>query len=461
MILCRDIFAVHWHIRCGALFFWGSRMQSQALRFFFFFLMIGVLQALIDTYVIIKWRKYVRARTWSVWLYRIPIVIACLCFGLSAYATWQRQVEGVPNVWGSALSVALALWYLPKLPICLVMAVSDIMSALRMIAQKAYTMFQSASSRILATDTVTDTRPEESLSPVSSHTDTSIQTAPSRREFLQTTGWALAGAPFVLMGYGMAKSLYDFQVYRHDIAIRHLPRQFEGVTIAQISDIHAGSFLTDAPVQEIVRITNELRADIIIVSGDWVNARIQEIPRIAPYIPKLSAPLGVWGSLGNHDHYMSDADHAQLIAWIRSTGTNLLINQSHVFDIDGAQLNLAITDNIGLRQYFGNLPATLMHTRNDAPTILVSHDPTYWDIGVRGKAPVDLMLSGHTHGGQFGVEFGGKQFGVAQMVYKQWAGLYSDGAQHLYINRGVGTTGVPARIGIAPEITLLTLRRAG
>jgi uncharacterized protein len=429
-------------------------MQSQTLRFFFFFLLIGILQALIDTYIIVKWRKYVRLRSWSVYWYHVPIALAVLFFMLSAYATWQRQINGVPNVWGSTMSVLLSLWYLPKLPISLVMAITDIGKALWMCSnaiRKKFTRKQ-LSLRVI---------PEEIHHGQQYGADAEdvISASASRRHFLQTTGWALAGTPFVLMSYGMAKSLYDFQVYRVDVPIKNLPRQFEGMTIAQISDVHAGSFLSSAPVEEIVRITNALKSDMIVISGDWVNARTEEIPRIAPYIPKLTAPLGVWGSLGNHDHYMSDADHQRLITWIRSTGTNLLINQSTIFDVDGGHLNLAITDNIGLRQYFGNLPMAMAKIREDAPTILVSHDPTFWDIGVREKTRIDLMLSGHTHGGQFGAEFGTTQFGIAQLVYKQWAGLYSDGTQHLYVNRGVGTTGVPARIGIAPEITCLTLRR--
>ncbi len=454
---------IYGHFFCfrGAILIHSSLsdfMQSQTLRFFFFFLMIGILQALIDSYVIIKWRKYVRRRTWSAYFYRIPIGLAMLFFCLSAYATWQRQINGVPNVWGSTMSVLLALWYLPKLPISIVMAITDIGKAIVLcweILRKKITSAPTPTSPILPTLPEQKAAQQHNESELKSTTPSS-----SRRDFLQTAGWALAGTPFVIMSYGMAKSLYDFQVYRIDIPMKNLPRQFDGMTIAQISDIHAGSFLADAPVQEIVRITNELQSDMIIISGDWVNARTEEIPRIAPYIPKLSAPLGVWGSLGNHDHYMSDADHQRLITWIRSTGTNLLINQSTIFDIDGEYLNLAITDNIGLRQYFGHLPTAMAKTREGASTILVSHDPTFWDIAVREKTTIDLMLSGHTHGGQFGVEFGTKQFGVAQMVYKQWAGLYSEGAQHLYVNRGVGTTGVPARIGIPPEITYLTLRKA-
>jgi predicted MPP superfamily phosphohydrolase len=179
---------------------------------------------------------------------------------------------------------------------------------------------------------------------------------------------------------------------------------------------------------------------------------------IAREFAKLRAPYGVYASLGNHDHYNSPEDHARLVATIRDLGTELLINQHKRIGESGSSLIIAGTDNTGFRQSFARLDLAMQGVREDEPVILLAHDPTFWDKEVVPDKRVDVMVSGHTHGGQFGVQALGVEWSPAQMIYKQWAGLYTNGDQQLYVNRGIGTVGPPLRIGIPPEITLFTLR---
>ena len=261
-----------------------------------------------------------------------------------------------------------------------------------------------------------------------------------------------------MVGRGMWSTLYDFQVMNVDLVMDRLPRSFDGMRIAQISDIHAGSFPDHTPFQEVRYILDSLKPDAIVITGDFVNQKPEEMAVIAREFAKLRAPYGVFASLGNHDHYNTEAEHARLVTTIRDLGATLLINQHHRIGQDGSSLVIAGTDNTGFRQSFARLDLALQGVVDDEPVILLAHDPTFWDKQVVPQQRVDVMLSGHTHGGQFGVQALGLEWSPAQMIYKQWAGLYQKGSQQLYVNRGVGTVGPPLRIGIPPEITLFTLR---
>jgi predicted MPP superfamily phosphohydrolase len=256
----------------------------------------------------------------------------------------------------------------------------------------------------------------------------------------------------------MWSTLYDFQVMNVDLVMERLPRAFDGMRIAQLSDIHAGSFPDHTPFQEVRYILEGIKPDAILITGDFVNQKPEEMAVIAREFAKLRAPYGVYASLGNHDHYNSPDDHARLVATIRDLGTELLINQHKRIGESGSSLIIAGTDNTGFRQSFARLDLAMQGVREDEPVILLAHDPTFWDKEVVPDKRVDVMVSGHTHGGQFGVQALGFEWSPAQMIYKQWAGLYTNGDQQLYVNRGIGTVGPPLRIGIPPEITLFTLR---
>jgi hypothetical protein len=277
---------------------------------------------------------------------------------------------------------------------------------------------------------------------------------------LRKAGWTAAGIPFVLTGIGVSRTLYDFAVHRIELAVGGLPRALDGLTIAQMSDLHAGSLFSDSPMWEAVSIANGLRPDIVAVTGDFVNNDVRELPKIMPALRDLKADLGVYGCLGNHEHY---AQTDEVVKQIRTTPIDLLINERRTHTIDGAKLHVIGTDNTGFRQNYADLPKAVegIDPDEEGVQILLAHDPTFWDSHVLpGFGDIDLMLCGHTHGGQFGMEIGPLRWGLAQIRYERWAGLYTEGRQFLYVNRGIGTVGPPLRLGIRPEITLVTLRRA-
>jgi predicted MPP superfamily phosphohydrolase len=256
----------------------------------------------------------------------------------------------------------------------------------------------------------------------------------------------------------MLSTVYDFQVMRVELVLPNLPRGIDGLRIIQISDIHAGSFPDYMPFQEALRLVTEQHPDAVVITGDFVNARPEELAIIARDLARLRAPEGVYASLGNHDHYNSPADHKRIISTVRDLGVDLLINENRRIGGESSRLVLAGIDNTGMKQDFGRIDLALRDTLPDDAIILMSHDPTFWDRGIVGQKPVGLTLSGHTHGGQFGVQAFGFEWSPAQYVYKQWAGLYRTGDQVIYVNRGLGTVGPPIRVGIPPEITVFTLR---
>ena len=416
-------------------------MDQNLVQTIVVFLVFVIVLGGSDAYVLRRWMQHSRSNAWPRWTRLTPLIIACIMMPLTMTLMYFRRAEGQVSFWMNVGLIFSSIWYVSKFPILLVLLVRDAFRLLHWTGRQFVKLLR----RLLPVREAPAPTPEPDL---------------TRRKFVSNTGWALAGAPFLLTGYGVLRTVHDFQVMRHDVAIKNLPRQLEGLTIGQLSDIHAGAFPTSGPVREIVELVMEQKADLLLVTGDWVNFDPRELKNIFPAFEKLRADLGVYGSLGNHDHYMSDADHSALQRGIRAGGVDLLVNENRVLNIDGARLQLAGTDNSGLRQNFADLGAALQGFEDELPTILMAHDPTFWDREVRGQTSVDLMLSGHTHGGQVGLHLLDREYSFAQIVYRQWVGMYRDGSQHLYVNRGLGTTALPIRIGINPELTLLTLRRA-
>jgi hypothetical protein len=182
----------------------------------------------------------------------------------------------------------------------------------------------------------------------------------------------------------------------------------------------------------------------------------------------MSAPLGKYAVLGNHDYgdYFEwpserekQANLDRIKQGIRDAGFDLLLNENRTLSLNGDSIDLLGVENWGKPPFpqYGDLSKAMKGSGADRPKILMSHDPTHWDLEVREMGGVDLTLSGHTHGMQFGIEIGDFRWSPSGWIYKQWAGLYCDKGQYLYVNRGLGYTGFPGRVGIRPEITLLTL----
>lgn len=402
-----------------------------------FSIVLGLVLMALDAYVLGHWTRFVQRHSMNRWWHRSFWLTSLAMFSLYWYVVYRRhffRMDGVDVV----LMGLFSLWSMPKLAIGIVLLVKDAVRACKAAASWLMRHFRSTDSDIEA--------PAE---------DASVMT---RRAFFGKAGWSLSAVPYVMVGNGMYRTLYDFQVYELDVVIPNLPRAFEGMRLAQLSDIHAGSFPDHRPFEEVRRILDMHKPDMIAITGDFVNAKPAELAVIDRELQRLRAPEGVFASLGNHDHYNTDAEHADLVKAIRSRGIDLLVNERRVLTAGSERLVIAGTDNTGFKQRFARLEQALGDATEEDAVILLAHDPTFWEREVVGS-PVGLMLAGHTHGGQLGVQLMGFEWSPAQYVYKQWAGLYAIGEQHVYVNRGIGTVGPPMRIGIPPEITMLTLRR--
>ncbi len=407
------------------------------MRFLLFALITALLLFAIDYYVYRRWIRF--ARKHPGWyrlrhLYRASMSI--MPWVLPLYFSLSRWWEVEPK-WIRALVIGFwGFYYIPKAWIALVLLAGDLVRFLSRPLRRRRS------------------RP-------------SITKPQARREFLEKIAWSSAAIPYVATGYSMIHTLYDFKVHRMQLPIPDLPRAFEGLRIVQISDLHAGSFLSTRPLEEVVQLVQRLHPDLLVITGDFVNHRAEELTILLPYLFRLKAPLGVFACLGNHDHY---APVNEVIAGVRQTPVQLLINEHQTLEMDGAFFHIIGTDNTGFGQNFGDLRRATRglkrHPSGEEFRLLLAHDPSFWDRYVRPDYPdIDLTLSGHTHGGQIGMEVGPLRWSLAQIAYERWAGIYEEpastprGKQLLYVNRGIGTVGPPIRMGIRPEITVITLQR--
>jgi uncharacterized protein len=291
----------------------------------------------------------------------------------------------------------------------------------------------------------------------------------SRSAFLSWLGLAFGGGLFSTFVYGFSNK-YNYTVRKINLDFDNLPSSFKGLRIVQISDVHSGSFNNKEAVQRgIEKIMNE-KPDLILFTGDLVNDRAVEMEKYADVFSQLSAPMGVYSVLGNHDYgdYFLWPSEQEKIANLEqlkkvhgNMGWRLLMNEHVVFEKGADRLALIGVENWSAKGNFpkyGRLSDAYAGTENIPFKLLMSHDPSHWDAEVKEKySDIDLMLAGHTHGMQFGVEIPGFRWSPVQYMYKQWAGLYEDGRQKLYINRGFGFIGYPGRVGILPEISVITL----
>ncbi len=295
----------------------------------------------------------------------------------------------------------------------------------------------------------------------------------SRAKFLSYTALTVAALPFTSMIYGMIKTAFDFTIRRSKVSITNLPVGFEGLKIVQISDIHSGSFASDEPFKRAVEMIMSEKPDVIFFTGDLVNDKSAEAERHIETWKKLSAPLGIYSILGNHDYgdYVewdsreAKAANLQRLKEIhKEMGWDMLNNEHRILERNGDQIGLLGVENWGEALRFprkGDIVKAKAGMPEVPVKILLSHDPSHWHAQViKSHSDIDLTLSGHTHGFQFGIEIPGFKWSPSQYVYKQWAGLYSQGKQHIYVNRGLGFLGYLGRVGIKPEITILELSKA-
>ncbi len=291
----------------------------------------------------------------------------------------------------------------------------------------------------------------------------------SRSAFLNWLGIAVGGTLFGSLIYGFSNK-YNYHVKKVKLQYPNLPSAFRGLKVVQLSDIHSGSFTNKEAVMKGVEKVMSLQPDLILFTGDLVNNEAKEMADYMDVFSQLNAPMGVYSVLGNHDYgdYVQWENKEAKLANLESLkklqgemGWRLLMNEHVVLDRNGEKIALIGIENWSNKARFpkyGDLKKAYEGTEDISFKILMSHDPSHWDAEVRPHYnDIDLMLSGHTHGMQFGVEIPWLKWSPVQYVYRQWAGLYENEKQKLYVNRGFGFIGYPGRVGILPEITLFHL----
>lgn len=299
----------------------------------------------------------------------------------------------------------------------------------------------------------------------------SLSTARSR--WMPYAGILLGAIPAVSLIYGMSRNAYRYKLWKTRLSIKDLHPDLSGFKIIQISDIHSGSFLLKEPVEHSIKIINDQKPDIVFFTGDLINALASEMEPFIEMFSKIQAPLGVYSILGNHDygdyHPWTNAEDkhknfADLKEMHKKLGWTLLLNEHRQIKVNDAVLNIIGVENYSSHPRFpkyGDLGKATTNLDGGSFNVLLSHDPSHWDDQViKDYKHIELTLSGHTHGFQFGVEIPGFKWSPIQYVYPRWSGLYKHNDQYLYVNRGLGYLGYPGRVGILPEITLLTLQSA-
>lgn len=308
----------------------------------------------------------------------------------------------------------------------------------------------------------------------------------TRSAFISWLGIAFGGGLFSTLLYGFSNK-YNYQVRKVKLAYENLPSEFKGLKIVQISDIHSGSLQDKEAVSRGVDMILKQKPDMILFTGDLVNDRAEEMHGFTDVFGRLTAPMGVYSTLGNHDYgdYFpwpddddkhKDAERAtgkhlftpmqiesinNLKQIHAGMGWRLLMNEHVAFERNGQQIALLGIENWGAKGNFpkyGKMDEAYAGAEKYPFKILMSHDPSHWDAEIKPKySDIDLTLSGHTHGMQFGVELPYFKWSPVKWMYKEWAGLYETGKQKLYVNRGYGFIGYPGRVGILPEITVIEL----
>ena len=292
----------------------------------------------------------------------------------------------------------------------------------------------------------------------------------TRSVFLSWLGLAAGSTLFGSLLYGFSNK-YNYHVKRLQLTFGNLPSAFKGLVIVHISDIHCGSFMDKDAVLRGVQKVLDIKPDIILFTGDLVNDKATEMNEFMDIFSLLKAPMGVYSTLGNHDYgdYVSwpinGVSKTQNLEDLKKVhaalGWRLLMNEHVALEKNGEKIALIGIENWSAKKRFpkhGDMAKAYAGTNQYPFKILMSHDPSHWDAQVRTTyTDVDLTLSGHTHGMQFGIEIPGFKWSPVQYIYKQWAGLYEEGKQKLYVNRGYGFIGYPGRVGILPEITVIEL----
>lgn len=292
----------------------------------------------------------------------------------------------------------------------------------------------------------------------------------SRLDFLKKSSLVIAGALTSTLLIGMKWGRYNFKKNYQKIFIDNWPRSLENYKIIHISDLHLGSFHNVEKLEEVVDIINEEEADIVVFTGDLVNNYYHEATPYVETLSRIKAKDGKFSVLGNHDY----CDYVMLkrnsLEWKnnfkalldlqKKAGFDVLLNESKV--IASGKFNLVGVENWGAGNFNkdGDIDIAMANVNQNMPTILLSHDPSHWrKVILPSQYKIDLQLSGHTHGMQFGIEIPGFKWSPSKYRYKEWAGLYAKNNHQLYVNRGLGHLAYAGRVGIMPDISILNIKK--
>ena len=413
------------------------------------------------------------------------VYVALLLLSIAATADGFRMGGGRIIPRGTPITVFAGLWFFSALFACLAVKLIHAVDRMWAWLRAAYHLKSNpASSQVAGSPVVAAPH-------ASSPAAAELLPNPSRRYFFKTAT-ALAGAgPFLGAVYGFAAERLHYQVHRVEIPLPNLPAGLEGMKIVQISDIHLSGYMPRTQVRRAVEMANDLGADLALVTGDFITGSGDPIAECIQEVQRLRVPLGVWGCNGNHEIYARAEDTAQYL--FAQAGMKLLRQENAQLDFNGAQFNLIGVDYQRERTPSGRKVQMLQHVeplaRRDIPNILLSHNPNSFNRAA--ELGIELTLAGHTHGGQIQVEILDHRLSPARFITDYVAGLYqrpmfaaapndraaspgsvferspgsllpnrSSAMASIYVNRGLGTVGAPVRLGVPPEITLLTLCRA-
>jgi predicted MPP superfamily phosphohydrolase len=295
---------------------------------------------------------------------------------------------------------------------------------------------------------------------------------PSRRKFISTVALGLAAIPFASLLYGMYRGKYRFRVLDYVLHFEDLPEAFDGYKITQISDIHSGSFDNREKIEYGIDLINQQKSDVIMFTGDMVNNKATEMLPWKDLFSSLKANDGVFSVLGNHDYgdyvnWDTKEEKVQNLEDLKvlqkEMGYDLLLNESRFLERNGERIAIVGVENWGKGGFkkAGDLKKASQEVNAEDFKILMSHDPSHWEAEVvDDDYHYHLTLSGHTHGMQFGIEIPGWiKWSPVKWRYKQWAGIYEELGQYINVNRGFGYLGYPGRVGIWPEVTVITLKK--
>jgi len=394
------------------------------LSFAVFLLIILIILLLFDLYFIISFRNFIRRNNYNKVYYKILIILSVIGIILIAVRFTDRSYNpNLPNL--TWLSFAyISLWYLPKLIIIPFFFIKDLFLTIIRLIRKRKNDFLRLNKKL--------------------------------NKRLQIFGWILVLIPFLIVAKTEFFTSQKFIV--KEVNITSSDSNFKDLKIVHISDIHAGSLRNSSKMIEVAEIINKNLPDFIFISGDFVNNDPNEMQNISEGIKKLKSKYGIYGILGNHDHYMTDEELEKLKHFIKNTGVDLLINENRKIKVNNTTVNIVGIDDLSFGNNYGDVDKALNGIDTSFYSIMLAHNPRNWKEYNFINRGINLTLSGHSHGGQVMFDLKFIKIIPGEMAYDENMGLYKEKGKYIYVNPGLGTTGPPIRIGIPPEITIINIK---